>query len=296
MHVYYTYAEAKDFSDYEYVQFQTKMIPGNGTVSMALSFFLMQDSVSAYAYTAYFDDNVNGITSMSSDTWYTLRIPLTLGAGDPTDVKNLNLTFVFTLTSAAHQAYFDNLFLERAERVATIKDERSIKTFGLFEKRKRDTNLWEDADVLAAAQGLMNPYPKMNYSITANGYVPMRLNQTIGVRWKEVDWVLPLSQKRIVFKAGITNSMLTFGGKPLSADDINSALAADTRAETYGKVIRHRGQPDAGNDPLNHETVTVDDGIPTVLRGLGGLSQWAGKSPSLLSLGYDYYGWDHYPN
>lgn len=283
--------DPRDFSGHDFCELFVRMDPASGTIdfnSCAIQF--IDDSVN-YAYIAAFSDNVDGITSMSSGTWYRLRIPLTEDVGDTSSIVEIRVQLKFSASSASHVAYFDGLFIERTERVATIRDENSIKTFGLFEKRKRDTNLWTTAEVTTAAQALLNPYPKMNYAVTARGYVPMRLNQTIGVRWKEVDWVLPLTQNRMTLKAGVTTSHMTFGGMPLSADDVNNALAAENRAETYGRVVRHNKEVDSGDDPLNHETVTVDDGVSDLRPYRWGLKSWKGKSGVILSPAGNVVSW-----
>ena len=285
----FEFDEYKSTEGYEYVNLWFKMKAGplfGGQCQLDECYFRLYDVASGYIIAdAFFDDNVSGITSVADDTWYQIRIPLNFdaGPGNPEQLDAFQLQYEWTVSTEDHESWTDGLFLDRAERVSTQMNADSIKTFGLFEKRKRDTNLWYTSDCVAAAQALLNPYPKMNYNITARGYVPIRLNQTIGVRWKEVDWVLPLTQNRMTLKAGVTTSHLTFGGMPLSADDVNNALAAENRAETYGRVVRHNKGVDSGDDPLNHETAVSDDAVPDLSPNRWGLESWKGKSGVILS-------------
>jgi hypothetical protein len=286
--VVFDYGNPRNFEGYGYVELQFKMVAAAGAPDIDYCYFMMEDTIASNGYTAQFANNVSGITSITSDTWYTIRIPLSYGAGNREEISEFWLKFGFD-TPGNHTVYFDNLFIEKTEQVVTILDENSIKTFGLFEKRKRDSNLFSLPEVTASAQALLNPYPKMNYPVTARGYVPIRLNQTIGVRWKEVDWVLPLTQNKMTLKAGVTTSHLMFGGMPLSADDINVALASENRAETYGKVVHHN--TDTG---YNHDTVSVDDGVPEAFRNLIGLKAYKGKSPDLIAAYALYLNWEDF--
>ncbi|MHA2096539.1 MAG: hypothetical protein ACW98F_18110 [Candidatus Hodarchaeales archaeon] len=285
--------DSRDFSQNDYVEFyiKVKRASGSETISLSDSYFYFWDGVYEEA-TAYFDDNENGVTTIADNTWTRLRIPITDTVNGPADAT-IEMTFhiEYPTYTGSREIWIDGFFIERSERKSTQKDENSIRTFGLFEKRKRDTNLWDTADCVAAAQSLLNPYPKMKYIVTAKGYVPIRLNQTISVRWKEVDWVLPLTDSRMTLKAGVTNSFLTFGGMPLSADDVNNALAAENRAESYGKVVRHNKDIDAGDDPLNHETVVVDDGVSDIFLDRYGLRRWGGKSPTIIAPSGVFYSW-----
>jgi len=275
----------RDWSMTDYAEFYIKMIPAAGVIDMEESFVYLDDD-EYFTHLGHFDENVNDITSMSSGEWYKLRIPLPLYEGDPTHVFHVGVTARFT-DDGNHTALLDNFWIERSERISTQKNLLSIKTFGMFEKRKRDSTLWYLADVVAAAQRLLNPYPKMDYAITAKGYVPIKLNQTIDVRWKEVDWVLPLTQKKVTLKGKVTNTFLTFGGMPLSADDVTTSLAAETRAEAYGRNVRINKGIGSGDDPYSQESFGADDGIgPIGIPDLP-LEWYKGRSANLMALVID---------
>jgi len=175
-----------------------------------------------------------------------------------------------------------------------------MTTFGLFEKRKTDRNLKYQVDVDAAAAALLNSYPKIKYDITALGFVPIGLNQTIDVRWKEVDWVLPLTSRNINLNGPTHTTTLLFGGMPLSADDAIIALAAELRAESYGQIVRTNNAIGTGDDPEIQNTVQQDEGdlsyvdLDDFLNPNLPLTGYYGRSAGLMGANEGYFSWRDY--
>lgn len=295
------WARYKDMTGGDYIEGWIKATYSGETLDTSASGFVILDFEDENIAYAWYEDSVFGAPAMVSDEWYFVRIPLNYGGldGDVSQAKYIFHQQTFsTEKSSGRTMSLDGLAIIRSEKVATLRDEKSIKTFGLFEKRKRDPKLRRQSDTEARAQELFNPYPKINYNVTANDYVPIGLNQMIEVRWRDIDWVLPLTQKKVMMKAGVTNTMMQFGGKAISIDDTIQALAAETRTEAYGKRSRAKKDIEPSGDPENHTTYESDDGQPEY-GDFGELEDpitlrynYGGKSPEILSEAEElYYQW-----
>jgi len=125
--------------------------------------------------------------------------------------------------------------------------------------------------------------------VTVGGYTPIQLNQIVRVKWKGLTWGLPLTSKKVTFNGPVHITKLDFGGIPLEVDDTLVGLAAEMRAEAYGKNPVWRKAFGAGDDKLQHEAKQYDESHGTFTdtndawRKLLPLNSFTGRSSAIVA-------------